>query len=150
MIEGACCPCGRPHSCAARRPRAGGRRRRGGLPRALQCARAFARLSSPWSCQRTPLCLPTHPSPTNSYRATELKENRHPTKEELDAVSTTVPVFAQDGSGHHGSVNSYLLANVLGFKKGMKDPVGERSLRVFACLCVLARVFVCVCAGRAP
>jgi len=39
------------------------------------------------------------------YRAEQLAEKRHPTKEELDTVSSTRPVFVQDGSAHQGSIN---------------------------------------------
>jgi len=57
------------------------------------------------------------------YRAEQLAENRHPTKEELDSVSTTRPVFVQDGSAHQGSINSVLLKQ-LGWSASSKDPAG--------------------------
>ena len=52
-----------------------------------------------------------------------LKEGRHPTREELDTVSTTVPVFVQDSSGHHGAVNSLMLKN-LNVTAATPDPEG--------------------------
>ena len=57
------------------------------------------------------------------YRAEQLAENRHPTKEELDSVSTSRPVFVQDGSGHQGSINSVLLKQ-MGWNTSSKDPAG--------------------------
>ncbi len=57
------------------------------------------------------------------YRAEQLAENRHPTKEELDSVSTSRPVFVQDGSGHQGSINSVLLKQ-MGWNASSKDPAG--------------------------
>jgi predicted amidohydrolase YtcJ len=49
---------------------------------------------------------------------------RHPTKEELDSVSATQPVFVIDSSGHHASVNSAML-KLLGYTKDTKNPEGE-------------------------
>jgi predicted amidohydrolase YtcJ len=57
------------------------------------------------------------------YRAEQLAENRHPTKEELDTVSNSRPVFVQDGSGHQGSINSVLLKQ-MGWSANSKDPAG--------------------------
>jgi predicted amidohydrolase YtcJ len=57
------------------------------------------------------------------YRAEQLAENRHPTKEELDTVSSTRPVFVQDGSGHQGSINSVLLKQ-MGWSASSKDQAG--------------------------
>jgi predicted amidohydrolase YtcJ len=57
------------------------------------------------------------------YRAEQLAENRHPTKEELDSVSSNRPVFVQDGSGHQGSINSVLLKQ-MGWSASSKDPAG--------------------------
>lgn len=45
------------------------------------------------------------------YDDTLLAEKRHPTKEELDSVSTDHPVFAMHVSLHMGVANSALLAN---------------------------------------
>jgi predicted amidohydrolase YtcJ len=57
------------------------------------------------------------------YRAEQLAENRHPSKEELDTVSASRPVFVQDGSGHQGSINSVLLKQ-MGWSSSSKDPAG--------------------------
>jgi predicted amidohydrolase YtcJ len=57
------------------------------------------------------------------YRAEQLAENRHPTKEELDTVSSSRPVFVQDGSAHQGSINSVLLKQ-MGWSASSKDPAG--------------------------
>jgi len=57
------------------------------------------------------------------YRAEQLAENRHPTKEELDTVSASRPVFVQDGSGHQGAINSVLLKQ-MGWGASSKDPAG--------------------------
>jgi predicted amidohydrolase YtcJ len=57
------------------------------------------------------------------YRAEQLAEKRHPTKVELDTVSSTRPVFVQDGSAHQGSINSVLLKQ-MGWSASSKDPAG--------------------------
>ena len=57
------------------------------------------------------------------YRAEQLAEKRHPTKEELDTVSNSRPVFVQDGSAHQGSINSVLLKQ-MGWSASSKDPAG--------------------------
>jgi predicted amidohydrolase YtcJ len=57
------------------------------------------------------------------YRAVALKEGRHPTAVELDQVSTTIPVYAKDGSGHHGSINTSLM-RTLGLNASTPDPEG--------------------------
>ena len=40
------------------------------------------------------------------YDDAQLKEQRHPTRDDLDAVSTTVPVLAIHQSGHLAAINS--------------------------------------------
>jgi hypothetical protein len=57
------------------------------------------------------------------FRVPLLKEGRFPTAEDLDKVSTTVPVFIQDGSGHHVVGNSLLLKQQ-NITKDTKDPPG--------------------------
>jgi predicted amidohydrolase YtcJ len=57
------------------------------------------------------------------YRAEQLAEKRHPTKEELDTVSNSRPVFVQDGSAHQGAINSVLLKQ-MGWSASSKDPAG--------------------------
>ncbi len=57
------------------------------------------------------------------YDDTLLAEGRHPTRVDLDMVSTTHPVFAMHTSGHLGVVNSMGLA-VLGIDETTPDPPG--------------------------
>jgi len=62
------------------------------------------------------------------YRVEQLAERRHPTAAELDQVSSSRPVFVQDGSGHQGAVNS-VLQRRMGWTA---DELGEEG--VFAVL----------------
>lgn len=57
------------------------------------------------------------------YRAAQMDENRHPTKDELDSISSTRPIVISDGSGHHGVINSALMAE-LGIGADTPDPEG--------------------------
>lgn len=57
------------------------------------------------------------------YDNSQLKELRHPTKEELDAVSRDVPVIVIHQSGHLASVNSVML-KAMGYDANSKDPAG--------------------------
>jgi hypothetical protein len=57
------------------------------------------------------------------YDNSQLKELRHPTKEELDAVSTDIPVLIVHQSGHLATVNSAMLKEI-GYDAGTKDPAG--------------------------
>ncbi|MDH6144474.1 MULTISPECIES: amidohydrolase [Kitasatospora] len=57
------------------------------------------------------------------YDDAMLAERRHPTREELDAVSTTRPVLAIHQSFHLGAVNSRGLRE-LGYTKATPDPDG--------------------------
>jgi predicted amidohydrolase YtcJ len=57
------------------------------------------------------------------YSAKNMTENRTPTVEELDTVSTTTPVMIVDSSGHLGAGNSALFA-VAGVGPSTADPVG--------------------------
>lgn len=57
------------------------------------------------------------------YDNSQLKELRHPTKEELDAVSTDVPVLIIHQSSHLASVNSAMLKE-MGYDANSKDPAG--------------------------
>ncbi len=52
-----------------------------------------------------------------------LKEGRHPTKEDLDKVSTEIPVIAIHISGHFAAVNSVGL-KLLGFDANTPNPEG--------------------------
>jgi predicted amidohydrolase YtcJ len=57
------------------------------------------------------------------YDDAQLKEQRHPTREDLDKVSTELPVVIVHQSGHLASMNSKALAMV-GITASTKDPVG--------------------------
>ena len=62
------------------------------------------------------------------YRAEQMVEHRHPTREELDAVSATVPIMVSDGSGHHGVINSAMM-KALNISAETPDPVGGTYYR---------------------
>jgi predicted amidohydrolase YtcJ len=57
------------------------------------------------------------------YDQGQLKELRHPTRDDLDAVSTDVAILLVHQSGHLAAVNSKGL-EALGYTKDTKDPVG--------------------------
>jgi len=57
------------------------------------------------------------------YRAEQMAENRHPTREELDSVSSTRSIAISDGSGHHGVMNTVLM-NELKLSAATPDPEG--------------------------
>ena len=57
------------------------------------------------------------------YDDAQLKEQRHPTRDDLDAVSTDVPVLAIHQSGHLAAVNSKAL-QLAGITARSKDPQG--------------------------
>ncbi|HOW49881.1 MAG TPA: amidohydrolase family protein [Rubrivivax sp.] len=57
------------------------------------------------------------------YDNSQLKELRHPTKEELDAVSKDVPVLIIHQSSHLATVNSVMLKE-MGYDSSSKDPAG--------------------------
>ncbi|MFC3146713.1 amidohydrolase [Piscinibacterium candidicorallinum] len=57
------------------------------------------------------------------YDDAQLKEQRHPTRDDLDAVSKDVPLVAVHQSGHLCSLNSKALEAV-GFTSATKDPAG--------------------------
>ena len=59
----------------------------------------------------------------NGYDDSQLQEKRHPTRDDLDAVSTELPVFVLHQSGHLVSVNSKAL-EVLGIDAATPDPEG--------------------------
>jgi predicted amidohydrolase YtcJ len=62
------------------------------------------------------------------YAARQMKENRHPTVEELDQVSAGRPVMVVDSSGHLGAANSALFA-LMGISAATPDPEGGNYLR---------------------
>jgi predicted amidohydrolase YtcJ len=57
------------------------------------------------------------------YDDAQLAEQRHPTREELDAVSTEIPVYAMHQSGHLGVANSKALERA-GITADTPDPPG--------------------------
>jgi predicted amidohydrolase YtcJ len=57
------------------------------------------------------------------YDQAQIKELRHPNRDDLDAVSEVLPIFLVHQSGHLGAVNSKALG-ILGYTKDTKDPVG--------------------------
>ena len=57
------------------------------------------------------------------YDDSQLKEQRHPTHEELDAVSSTVPILIMHQSGHFGVLNSAALKKA-GVGAGTPNPPG--------------------------
>jgi len=57
------------------------------------------------------------------YDDSQLKEKRHPTKEELDMVSKDIPIMCFHQSGHIRSYNSKAL-EIAGITSQTKDPVG--------------------------
>ncbi len=58
-----------------------------------------------------------------SYDDAQLKEQRHPTRDDLDAVSKTMSVMAIHQSGHLAAINSKGL-EVAGITAASKDPAG--------------------------
>ncbi len=62
------------------------------------------------------------------YDDAVLKENRHPTRDDLDRVSTELPVMAVHISGHFCAVNSKGL-EVIGYTSGTPDPPGGKIRR---------------------
>ena len=57
------------------------------------------------------------------YDDAQLAEQRHPTRDDLDAVSTDVPVYIIHQSGHLGVANSKAL-EVAGVNAFSEDPSG--------------------------
>jgi predicted amidohydrolase YtcJ len=57
------------------------------------------------------------------YDDAQLEERRHPTREDLDAVSTEIPVLAVHQSGHLAAVNSRAL-ELAGIDAAREDPAG--------------------------
>ena len=59
----------------------------------------------------------------NGYDDAIMREHRHPTRQELDAVSTTHPIIVIHSSGHASVVNSAMLT-LLNITENVKDPEG--------------------------
>jgi hypothetical protein len=57
------------------------------------------------------------------YDQSQMKELRHPTRDELDAVSTDVPILIVHQSSHIGALNSKAL-EVVGYTAATPDPDG--------------------------
>ena len=57
------------------------------------------------------------------YDDAQMKEQRHPTRDDLDAVSKTIPVLAIHQSGHLAAINSKGL-EVAGITAASKNPAG--------------------------
>jgi predicted amidohydrolase YtcJ len=57
------------------------------------------------------------------YDNSQLAERRHPTRDELDAISTDVPIVAFHQTGHVGVVNTRAL-ELLGYGSDTPDPPG--------------------------
>jgi len=57
------------------------------------------------------------------YDDAQLKERRHPTRDELDAVASDIPILIVHQSSHLASLNSKAL-EVAGYSAATKDPAG--------------------------
>lgn len=57
------------------------------------------------------------------YDDAQLKENRHPTADDLDLVSTDIPVMVVHQSGHLGAMNHKAL-ELIGYNANTPDPSG--------------------------
>ncbi len=57
------------------------------------------------------------------YDDSQLKEQRHPTRDDLDAVATDLPIVLMHQSGHLGALNSKAL-ELAGYTAATKDPEG--------------------------
>ena len=57
------------------------------------------------------------------YDNSTLAEHRHPTRKDLDAVSTEYPIYIVHQSGHMGAANSKAI-ELIGYTKDTKDPDG--------------------------
>jgi predicted amidohydrolase YtcJ len=65
----------------------------------------------------------TQPIIGNGYDDAIMTEHRHPTKDELDAISKTNPIIVIHTSGHASVANTAML-NLLGISESSKDPEG--------------------------
>jgi predicted amidohydrolase YtcJ len=63
------------------------------------------------------------------YDDSQLAEGRHPTADDLDKISTEIPVLAVHQSNHLASMNHKAL-ELVGYVKGVKDPNGGVIRRV--------------------
>jgi hypothetical protein len=58
-----------------------------------------------------------------NYDDSQLEEKRHPTRHDLDVISTSIPIVIMHQSGHIGVYNSKAL-ELVGISAGSKDPSG--------------------------
>lgn len=65
---------------------------------------------------------------STGYDDSQLTAQRHPNRQDLDAVATTHPIFLGHISGHLAAANSLAL-ELVGFTKGAEDPPGGRIWR---------------------
>ncbi len=71
---------------------------------------ALQRVTKAWMDRHVELVRDTGLVIGFGYDDSQLKEQRHPTRDDLDAISDTVPVLFLHQSGHMGSANSAALA----------------------------------------
>jgi predicted amidohydrolase YtcJ len=76
-----------------------------------------------WAQQNAAIVEKTKVIIAFGYDNSQLKELRHPTKEELDEVSKDIPVIIIHQSSHLASVNSAML-KAMGYDASSKDPAG--------------------------
>jgi hypothetical protein len=76
-----------------------------------------------WAQQNAAIVEKTKVIIAFGYDNSQLKELRHPTKEELDEVSKDIPVIIIHQSSHLASVNSAML-KAMGYDASTKDPAG--------------------------
>ncbi len=69
------------------------------------------------------------PQIASGYDIAGLEEYRHPTKFDLDLVSTTIPIIVVHASGHMGVLNSCALEK-FNITSESKDPVGGEISRI--------------------
>ena len=76
-----------------------------------------------WAQQNAAIVEKTKVIIAFGYDNSQLKELRHPTKEELDEVSKDIPVIVIHQSSHLASVNTAML-KAMGYDASTKDPAG--------------------------
>ncbi|GAA0381054.1 amidohydrolase [Brevundimonas terrae] len=82
---------------------------------------ALQRVTRAWMDRHADLVRDTGLVIGFGYDDSQLKEQRHPTRDELDAISTDVPILFLHQSGHMGSANSAALA-AAGISASSPDP----------------------------
>lgn len=84
---------------------------------------ALQRITRDWMSRHAELVRKTGLVIGFGYDDSQLKERRHPTRDELDAVSDAVPILFLHQSGHMGAANTPALA-AAGIKADTPDPNG--------------------------